>query len=82
MTNHLLKAAAAVVILVIVLEVLGKVLDSVGQKRDLNLGRSRVTFVCTDRWYGVTYAADKPGVVAALREMAAQGKYPDGLWNK
>ena len=35
-----------------------------------------------DRWYGVTYAADKPGVVAALRQMAADGKYPDGLWNK
>ena len=34
----------------------------------------------TDRWYGVTYAADKPGVVAALRQMAAEGKYPDGLW--
>ena len=35
-----------------------------------------------DRWYGVTYAADKPLVVAALRELAAQGKYPStGLWN-
>ena len=33
-----------------------------------------------DRWYGVTYAADKPQVVAALREMTAQGLYPDGLW--
>ena len=33
-----------------------------------------------DRWYGVTYAADKPGVVAALRQMAAEGKYPNGLW--
>ncbi|MBQ9762686.1 MAG: nucleotidyltransferase [Oscillospiraceae bacterium] len=34
----------------------------------------------TDKWYGVTYAADKPQVVAALRAMAAEGKYPDGLW--
>ena len=35
-----------------------------------------------DRWYGVTYAADKPMVVAALKEMTAQGKYPEGgLWN-
>ena len=45
MTNHLLKTTAAVVILVIALEVLGKVLDSVGQKRDLNLGRTGVTLV-------------------------------------
>ena len=35
----------------------------------------------SDKWYGVTYAADKPQVVAALRAMADQGKYPDGLWN-
>ena len=35
----------------------------------------------TDKWYGVTYAADKPQVVAALKAMADQGKYPDGLWN-
>ena len=34
----------------------------------------------SDRWYGVTYAADKPVVVAALKNMTAEGKYPDGLW--
>lgn len=33
-----------------------------------------------DKWYGVTYAADKPMVVAALRNMTEQGLYPDGLW--
>ena len=33
-----------------------------------------------DKWYGVTYAADKPQVVAALREKTAEGLYPDGLW--
>ena len=33
-----------------------------------------------DKWYGVTYAADKPVVVAALQEMAKDGKYPDSLW--
>lgn len=33
-----------------------------------------------DRWYGVTYAADKPVVVAALKAMTEQGLYPDGLW--
>ncbi|MBO5837960.1 MAG: nucleotidyltransferase [Oscillospiraceae bacterium] len=34
----------------------------------------------TDKWYGVTYAADKPLVVAALNALTAEGKYPDGLW--
>jgi len=34
-----------------------------------------------DKWFGVTYAADKPVVVAALKEMTEAGKYPDGLWN-
>ena len=33
-----------------------------------------------DKWYGVTYAADKPVVVAALADMTRQGLYPDGLW--
>ena len=36
-----------------------------------------------DKWYGVTYAADKPVVVEALKSMAQQGLYPvDGLWKK
>ena len=33
-----------------------------------------------DKWYGVTYAADKPVVIAALKELTEEGKYPDGLW--
>lgn len=33
-----------------------------------------------DQWFGVTYAADKPVVVAALKKMTDEGKYPDGLW--
>ena len=28
-----------------------------------------------DRWYGVTYAEDKPVVCAALRKMEEEGKY-------
>ena len=36
-----------------------------------------------DKWYGVTYAADKPVVVEALKEKTAEGKYPAaGLWTK
>ena len=33
-----------------------------------------------DKWYGVTYAEDKPMVVAALRAMTEAGLYPEGLW--
>ena len=33
-----------------------------------------------DRWFGVTYKADKPVVVDALRRMAEEGKYPAPLW--
>ena len=33
-----------------------------------------------DRWFGVTYAADKPVVVAELKKMTDEGKYPAGLW--
>ena len=33
-----------------------------------------------DKWYGVTYQADKPVVVAAIAEKTAAGIYPDNLW--
>ena len=33
-----------------------------------------------DKWFGVTYAADKPRVMAALKALSDAGKYPDGLW--
>ena len=47
----------------------------------LTEGKARVRVLTSpDKWYGVTYAADKPGVVAALKGFAAEGKYPDGLW--
>ena len=33
-----------------------------------------------DKWYGVTYREDKPGVVAALADMTTRGLYPENLW--
>lgn len=33
-----------------------------------------------DRWHGVTYQADKPVVMAALRGLAEDGMYPNPLW--
>ena len=35
-----------------------------------------------DKWYGVTYQADKPVVVAAIAEKTAAGIYPDNLWTE
>lgn len=34
------------------------------------------------KWFGVTYAADKPGVVQKIKEMTESGIYPDGLWKR
>ena len=45
MSDHLLQTAAAVEILGVGLKVLGKILDSACEKRDLNLGRARVSLV-------------------------------------
>ena len=47
----------------------------------LKAGKATVRMLqSADRWYGVTYAADKPMVVAALAKLTQEGKYPDGLW--
>lgn len=35
-----------------------------------------------DKWYGVTYQADKPVVVAAIAEKTAAGVYPENLWEE
>ena len=48
----------------------------------LQAGKASVKVLrSADKWYGVTYAADKPQVMAALQGLCAAGKYPaDGLW--
>ena len=33
-----------------------------------------------DKWYGVTYKEDKPGVMAALADLREKGVYPEKLW--
>jgi len=32
------------------------------------------------KWFGVTYAEDRPEVVAKLRELVESGVYPSPLW--
>ena len=47
----------------------------------LKSGKAEVQVLhSADQWYGVTYAADKPLVQAAIKKMTDEGKYPDGLW--
>ena len=44
-------------------------------------GRVRTRVLQTnERWFGLTYQDDKPGVVAALRALHADGTYPPALW--
>ena len=44
-------------------------------------GKARVKVLTRrDKWYGVTYQADRPTVVAALADMTEQGLYPADLW--
>ena len=44
-------------------------------------GKARVRVLQSrDRWYGVTYRADKPAVEAALAAQTAAGLYPEKLW--
>lgn len=44
-------------------------------------GRIRISVLNTnDRWFGLTYKEDKPGVVAALTALHENGSYPPALW--
>ena len=53
----------------------------VSASRLLQCGKANIKVLSSgDKWFGVTYAADKPLVVAALKEMTEKGLYPDGLW--
>ncbi len=47
----------------------------------INSGEATVKVLDTDsKWFGVTYAADRPGVVAKFAELHADGTYPDKLF--
>jgi dTDP-glucose pyrophosphorylase len=44
-------------------------------------GEATVKVLDTDsKWFGVTYAADRPSVVAKLAELHAQGVYPENMF--
>ena len=44
-------------------------------------GKATVKVLSTDeRWFGVTYKADKPMVEQAVRELIRRGVYPENLW--
>lgn len=37
--------------------------------------------ITPDKWYGLTYAADREDVVKALAQLTKEGVYPENLWN-
>ena len=44
-------------------------------------GRISISVLSTcDRWFGLTYQEDKPGVVAELNALHESGAYPPALW--
>ena len=48
---------------------------------ELQAGRARAhVYTTPDKWYGVTYHEDRAQVVAALKAMTAEGRYPAPLW--
>ncbi len=49
----------------------------------LRAGRAEVTVYTTpDKWYGVTYRADRAEVAEALQKLAEDGLYPRPLWRQ
>ncbi|MDE5684803.1 MAG: nucleotidyltransferase, partial [Muribaculaceae bacterium] len=49
----------------------------------INSGEARVKVLDTDsKWFGVTYSADRPAVVAKFAELTEKGEYPSPLFPK
>ena len=47
----------------------------------INSGKASVKVLdTTSKWFGVTYAADRPGVVAKFAELHASGEYPEKMF--
>ena len=47
----------------------------------IRCGAAKVKVLDTDAsWFGVTYAADRPGVVEKIRDLVDAGEYPEQLW--
>ncbi len=47
----------------------------------IEAGRADVRLLLSrERWYGVTYREDRPGVAAALAEKTREGVFPSPLW--
>ncbi|MDR2118207.1 MAG: nucleotidyltransferase [Tannerellaceae bacterium] len=47
----------------------------------ITAGKARVKVLpTTSRWFGVTYAADRPGVVEKIRALVDSGEYPEKLF--
>jgi hypothetical protein len=47
----------------------------------IKAGRANVSVLETrDKWFGVTYKEDKPVVVASIKKLISEGKYPENLY--
>ena len=47
----------------------------------LDAGKCNVKVLhTTEKWHGVTYKEDKPGLVEAIKKMKKEEKYPGNLW--
>ena len=47
----------------------------------VNSGKAKVKVLdTTSKWFGVTYAADRPAVVAKFAELHANGEYPEKMF--
>lgn len=48
----------------------------------LHSGKARVRVLTSrDRWFGVTYREDKPGVVSEIAKLVSSREYPTPLWS-